>query len=222
MCPVLFDFWFAVLIRRIGEVVSNWAHGFKLVILWFQIGHQIALKSCKNFVSSLTLHGIYGIIYCRNDVLCGDGIYDCVMADIVCIMRMSDISDAKFAWCSSWHIDAASVETDMDIAMVLARTPKTRLPTVLQFLQSFGVLYDLYKTWFDRNQIADKPLGKNTFIRVIAELADAGKISGWRCPGKKSPVRPKHLMDAPKPVIAYAVSPELLKRRQTYTGLLRV
>lgn len=65
-------------------------------------------------------------------------------------------------------------------------------------------------------------LGKNKFIREIANLADTGWLPGWKCPGRSHPVRPKQLMAATEPVIAYALDPKHLIRKTMYTGLIRI
>jgi len=90
-------------------------------------------------------------------------------------------------------------------------------------LLPFGFLYDLYKSWAIQNQVTNSPLGRNKFITGLTALADAGRIPGWYCPGRKTPVRPKNLMDQPEPLLAaYMIDPRHLIRKATYTGLLRL
>lgn len=96
------------------------------------------------------------------------------------------------------------------------------LPQSQWDLLPFGVVYDLYGTWHKRNSITAKQLGKNTFINILIKLADTGKLHDWTCPGRKHPIRPKHLMDAPEPVIAYPINPKHLIRKATYTGIIRI
>lgn len=75
------------------------------------------------------------------------------------------------------------------------------LPETVWGLLPFGFLYDLYKAWFVENSPSGKIQGKNTFIKEVADMAEAGKISGFTCPGRKVTMRPKQLMDAPEPLI---------------------
>lgn len=96
------------------------------------------------------------------------------------------------------------------------------LPQSQWDLLPFGVLYELYTKWHERNQIPGNLLGRNTFICKIAGLADTGRLPGWRCPGRSHPVRPKQRMAAPEPVITYALSPQHLVQKTTYTGLVRI
>ena len=65
----------------------------------------------------------------------------------------------------------------------------------------FTFLYDLYKAWFVQNSPSGKIQGRNTFVKEIADMAEAGKIPGFTTLGRKAPMRPKKLMDTPEPLI---------------------
>lgn len=75
------------------------------------------------------------------------------------------------------------------------------LPQTVWGILPFGFIYDLYKGWFTENSPSGKIQGKNTFIKEIADMAEAGKIPGFTSLGRKTPMRPKHLMDDPEPLI---------------------
>lgn len=75
------------------------------------------------------------------------------------------------------------------------------IPETVWGILPFGFLYDLYKSWFAENSPSGKIQGRNTFIKEIADMAESGKVSGFTCTGRKTPMRPKKLMDAPEPLI---------------------
>lgn len=121
--------------------------------------------------------------------------------------------------CSPAALAAANYSSQTNTVQAFA---DEILPQSQWDLLPFGVLYDLYTKWHGRNRIPGNILGKNTFIREIASLADTGRLPGWRCPGRSHPIRPKQLMAAPEPVITYALSPQHLIRKTMYTGLVRI
>lgn len=75
------------------------------------------------------------------------------------------------------------------------------IPELKWGMLPFGFLYDLYKEWFAQNSPSGKVQGRNTFIKEIADMAEAGQIPEFVCLGRKTPVRPKNLMDCPEPMI---------------------
>ena len=59
-------------------------------------------------------------------------------------------------------------------------------------------LYDLYRAWFNKNVPSGSPVGKNTFVKEIASLAEADGVWIYR----KDAVRRGSKMDAAEPLIA--------------------
>lgn len=101
-------------------------------------------------------------------------------------------------------------------------------------LLPFGFLYDLYKTWYTRVMPSGKPQGRNTFIKDLQSIIQAGHFPDWTY--LPQAVHPNGRMDAPEPLIisyglkdwantAYdATSPDKYCRtplKTTYKGLLR-
>ena len=101
----------------------------------------------------------------------------------------------------------------------------------------FTFLYDLYKAWFIQNSPSGKIQGRNTFVKEIADMAEAGKIPGFTTFGRKNAMRPKKLMDTPEPLIleykldrwmspTYRGSdPQQIcvpKLKASYTGIIRI
>ena len=76
------------------------------------------------------------------------------------------------------------------------------LPETRWGLLPFRFLYDLYYQWFHKTSPSGKCHGKNSFIKEIVDMAMAGKIPGFFCKGRKTPIRPKNLMNEPEPLIA--------------------
>lgn len=75
------------------------------------------------------------------------------------------------------------------------------LPETRWGVLPFGFLYDLYKEWFAENSPSGKVQGRNTFIKDIVDMTQAGKIPGFICLGQKVKIRPKNLMDNVEPLI---------------------
>ena len=75
------------------------------------------------------------------------------------------------------------------------------IPETVWGILPFGFLYDLYKAWFIQNSPSGKIQGRNTFVKEIADMAEAGKIPGFTTFGRKNAMRPKKLMDTPEPLI---------------------
>lgn len=111
------------------------------------------------------------------------------------------------------------------------------IPETVWGILPFGFLYDLYKAWFTQNSPSGKVHGRNTFVKEICDMVDAGKIPEFTTLGRKTPIRPKKLMDTPEPLIMeykldrwmnpdYRGSdPQQIcvpKLKATYTGLVRV
>ena len=111
------------------------------------------------------------------------------------------------------------------------------IPETVWGLLPFGFLYDLYKAWFIQNSPSGKVQGRNTFVKEIADMAEAGKIPGFMTKGRKERIRPKKLMDTPEPLISeyklecwmnptYRGSdPQQIcvpKLKDTYKGLIRI
>ena len=111
------------------------------------------------------------------------------------------------------------------------------IPETVWGILPFGFLYDLYKAWFIQNSPSGKIQGRNTFVKEIADMAEAGKIPGFTTFGRKNAMRPKKLMDTPEPLILeYKLErwmsptyrgndPQQIcvpKLKATYTGLIRI
>lgn len=75
------------------------------------------------------------------------------------------------------------------------------LPETRWGVLPFTFLYDLYKEWFAQNCPSGKVQGRNTFNKDIADMAQAGKLPGFTCLGRKVTIRPKNLMDDVEPLI---------------------
>lgn len=75
------------------------------------------------------------------------------------------------------------------------------LPETRWGVLPFGFLYDLYKEWFAQNSPSGKVQGRNTFIKDLVDMAQAGKIPEFTCLGRKVTIRPKNLMDDVEPLI---------------------
>lgn len=75
------------------------------------------------------------------------------------------------------------------------------LPETRWGVLPFTFLYDLYKEWFTQNSPSGKVQGRNTFIKDLADMAQAGKIPGFTCFGRKVKIRSKNLMDDVEPLI---------------------
>lgn len=87
----------------------------------------------------------------------------------------------------------------------------------------FKILFALYKSWVDQEQICSNPLGRNKFIKTIASMADAKRIPNWYCPGRKHPVRPKRMMASEEPLMsAYNIDITHYLGKETYTGIHRI
>ncbi len=101
----------------------------------------------------------------------------------------------------------------------------------------FTFLYDLYKAWFVQNSPSGKIQGRNTFVKEISDMAEAGKIPGFTTFGRKIAMRPKKLMDMPEPLILEYklerwMNPDyrgtdtkqicVPKLKPSYTGLIRI
>ena len=111
------------------------------------------------------------------------------------------------------------------------------IPETVWGILPFGFLYDLYKAWFIQNSPSGKIQGRNTFVKEIADMAEAGKIPGFTTFGRKNAMRPKKLMDTPEPLIleykldrwmspTYRGSdPQQIcvpKLKASYTGIIRI
>ena len=101
----------------------------------------------------------------------------------------------------------------------------------------FTFLYDLYKAWFVQNSPSGKIQGRNTFVKEISDMAEAGKIPGFTTFGRKIAMRPKKLMDMPEPLILeykleHWMNPDyrgtdikqicVPKLKPSYTGIIRI
>lgn len=73
------------------------------------------------------------------------------------------------------------------------------LPQCTWDLLPFGFLYDLYKSWFQKNSPSGSPQGKNTFIMDIVNLLPT--IPEWYCMGQSHVLKPSNKMDKPEPLI---------------------
>ena len=97
------------------------------------------------------------------------------------------------------------------------------IPCLERDLQPFGLLYGLYLSWCGIERVTDLPLGRNKFIRGIADMAESGGIPGWYTKGRTVPVRPKRMLDGSEPLLSrYPVEARHMVVKATYMGLLRV
>lgn len=119
--------------------------------------------------------------------------------------------------------------------------------TVLQFMMEiipelvwdmvpFAFLYDLYKSWFRKNNPSGSILGKNTFITDFLE--NLPKFADWYCMGRDVRIRPGTKMDRTEMLIKeydlkdwcneVYTGPDPVKMctrkptKPTYAGILRV
>lgn len=109
------------------------------------------------------------------------------------------------------------------------------LPQCKWDLLPFRFLYDLYKSWFQKNSPSGRVQGRNTFIGDVMDLLPS--LPDWSCPGKDVKIRSQNRMSIPEPLIIQydltdwmnpSYTGGIVDRRCTpllrdsYRGLLRV
>lgn len=73
------------------------------------------------------------------------------------------------------------------------------LPQCKWDLLPFRFLYDLYKSWFQKNSPSGRVQGRNTFIGDVMDLLPS--LPDWSCPGKDVKIRSQNRMSTPEPLI---------------------
>ena len=109
------------------------------------------------------------------------------------------------------------------------------LPQCKWDLLPFTFLYDLYKSWFQKNSPSGRVQGRNTFISDVMDLLPS--LPDWSCPGKDVKIRSQNRMNEPELLIIQydltdwmnpSYTGGIIDRRCTpllrdsYRGLLRV
>ena len=109
------------------------------------------------------------------------------------------------------------------------------LPQCKWDLLPFTFLYDLYKSWFQKNSPSGRVQGRNTFISDVMDLLPS--LPDWSCPGKDVKIRSQNRMNEPELLIIQydltdwmnpSYTGGIVDRRCTpllrdsYRGLLRV
>lgn len=67
-------------------------------------------------------------------------------------------------------------------------------------LLPFAFLYDLYKSWFAKNNPSGSPAGRNVFINDLVTII--AKSPHWHCSDKNAKIRSGKRMASPEPLIA--------------------
>lgn len=81
-------------------------------------------------------------------------------------------------------------------------------------LLPFSFLYDLYKSWFAKNNPSGSPAGRNVFINDLVTIV--AKSTLWHCADKTAKIRPSTRMSNPEPLIARYDLKDWMN--QSYTG----